>query len=91
MSKFGRMVLHFCEIMGYIIDDQRINSGKDRFTVTSEAPNTCHWIYHTVCTQCAFNTISVIKVSYSYVSSDHLPINVSLIWEQLSMAMIMAI
>lgn len=77
-SSLFRNTLHrFCNEEKYIISDAAYCSS-DTFTFYSEAHQTGSWIDHCVCNQNMSSTIQEISVLYDYVTSDHMPMLVSL-------------
>lgn len=50
----------------------------DTFTYISEAWHSTSWLDHCVCTADAHASLSHIDILYSYATSDHIPLSISL-------------
>ena len=76
-SRFGNILSNFCtEEMLCIADLQLLND--DTFTFVSSAHNTCSWLDHVVTTADGMNIISSVNICKEFVSSDHLPVCLSI-------------
>ena len=72
-SMFGRVLCKFCDEKCYTIGDQ-----KHTFTFHSDAHDTVSWLDHTICSTVMFNKITSMNVLYSYLTSDHFVLSVTL-------------
>jgi exonuclease III len=77
-NKFGRELSKFCQDENYVLSDVSYLKDTDTFTYYSEAHGTVSWLDHVLSTVNGHALVSDVKVDSSFVTSDHLPITLSL-------------
>ena len=76
-SLFGKELVRFCNNEHLIIADNLL-CNDSTFTFYSDAHNSVSWLDHVVVSENVFNAIMSIEVDYSYVTSDHFPMFITL-------------
>jgi exonuclease III len=74
---FGRNLLSYCQNEGLIISDY-IMLDKSTSTFFSTVTGKTSWLDHVICTSSMHSLVDSVEVKQDFVSSDHLPISVSL-------------
>ena len=74
---FGRVLCKFCDEKCYTIGDQK-HLPENTLTFNSDAHDTVSWLDHDICSTAMFNKITSMNVLYSYLTSDHLVLSVTL-------------
>ena len=76
-SMFGRELCKFCDEKCYTIGDQK-HLPENMFTCHSDAHDSVSWLDHAICSTAMFNKITSMNVLYSYLTSDHFVLSVTL-------------
>ena len=79
--KFGSELYNFCITENLIIADDEL-CPINTFTFLSEAHGSTSWLDHVITTVNGLNIISDIVVNYNFVSSDHLPLQISILLDK---------
>ena len=75
---FGRELLSFCNLENLIINDYHLLDRTNTYTFINSSSSTMSWLDHIISTSSLDAIIKDITVQYKFVSSDHLPLTVTL-------------
>ena len=74
---FGSELVKFCATVNYTLADVKLLR-ENNYTFYSEAHGSVSWLDHVMCIPDSFSLIKEIDILYSYISSDHHPVVVTL-------------
>lgn len=76
-SLFGNHLVHFCEENNLIVSS-RIFLPNTSFTYISDAWHSTSWLDHCICTADGHASLENVNILYSFATSDHIPLSLSL-------------
>ena len=79
-TPFESELLAFCSAYELTISDyQRYGRGSGQFTYVSDVHNSTSWLDHIICSHNVYSKIKAIKILDKLPSSEHLPLQMTLI------------
>ncbi len=75
---FGRKLSSYCQEESLHITDVELLPASSTFTFHSTSHNTTSWLDHIITTTAAHRTVESVSVDYKYITSDHIPICMTL-------------
>ena len=78
-QRFGKELLHFTDKEGLLLSDFMYLPHQTTYTFFTDAHDTTSWLDHVVSTHSAHQLIQSMSVNYAAVTSDHLPLSMSVL------------